>query len=318
MKVKDFKKLINRGFGEAIVFLRKNPNLIHKYYNAILFASTHNTAYDRQCEWSRENYLFEIIMLSDKKELLENEVIKALYKSSDSYSTDQLLKLCKNFAENGNDLARNAIYHKFDETLKSNDGYFGSDEIIHLDGMNGFLYIAKAVGQRIISDENYIEEDWLLDSVSKKYGKRETTRILKEESKNQKSIKAYLEAVKKYKKSKKENSFSKRQGIDEIREVIKNYKKGDGNFIFRRWGREATQDELDVIANDFINEKNQDMFIPYLNIFMIPDFPKVLNKVIEIARINDEELSLIAFRVLRKIKSKEIHDLAIELIKREM
>ncbi len=75
MKVKEFKDKLSKGLGSAIVFLKRNPEKAHKYYNAILWACCHDTRYDSLCESGRSHYLYEIMCLSNRKEQLENEVL---------------------------------------------------------------------------------------------------------------------------------------------------------------------------------------------------------------------------------------------------
>lgn len=78
MKVREFRKLIEKGLGAAVVFIRDNPKDTKRYYHSILQACIKNNAYDSQCEGSRSQYLYEIIQLRNERDLLKEQVMAVL------------------------------------------------------------------------------------------------------------------------------------------------------------------------------------------------------------------------------------------------
>lgn len=98
--INKFKNSLKRGTGEAILILKENPEL--DFSDLIINASIKNFAYDPQIEGSRENYLFELIQLSPKR----NKIIDILLKNLSDFRNDdwgvfQLFKIAKLFAKNG-------------------------------------------------------------------------------------------------------------------------------------------------------------------------------------------------------------------------
>jgi hypothetical protein len=316
MKVKEFKHYINRGLGKTIIFLKEHPKLTHKYYHAIFYACSHNTAYDPQCENSRVSYLYEIISLSNEKSLFENRIIEKLTKLQKlNWDTSQMLLLAKIFAENGNPQVRQVIYDKFLESLRGNE-YVGSTEIIELDGKEGFIFIVNAVGERIMADKDYWEDDLLIKSAYEQFGEEETKNLLIEEAKSKPAVKVYLETVNHYLET---NTNAKKQGHEsylEIKEKIANYKIGDHLFWLSIWGRKASQEEIEVAAFDLLKETNENKLIPYLALFYRRDFPFEINIIIEIAKSTNDKLASAALRILKRHQNEAIHDLAVELIKK--
>ncbi len=84
-----FKQAIKSGRGEAILLLKLNRSL--NMDESIIEACTHNLAYDPQCEGSREEYLFDILSLSQNREAIEIEIFKALSNAKEeSWGTELL------------------------------------------------------------------------------------------------------------------------------------------------------------------------------------------------------------------------------------
>lgn len=316
MKVKEYKYYLDRGLGRAVTYLQEHPQLAHKYFHAILYACTHNTAYDPQCENSRERYLYEIINLSNNRGLLEQKIIETLSKTKKfNWDTIQMISLVKIFAEDGNSCARQVIYDKFLESLQGNE-YVGSTEIMELDKEKGFIFLVNAIGERIISDQDYWEDDWLLNCAYEQFGEEETERLLIKEANSKPAIKAFLAVVNSYKESA-NNEIGKSKGIEsylEIKEKIAGYKANDYLYKFSRWGKTAGQEDLECAARDFLKENDELRLIPYLAVFYQRNFPFELNKIIEIAKSPNERLATAAFRVLKRYEDVSIHDLAVELI----
>ena len=311
MKVKEFKQDINNGFGKAIIFLKANQSITHKYFNAIFYACTHNTAYDPQCESSREKYLIEIISLSGLKDALEKKIIETLIETKKfNYDTSQMLCLAKIFAKNGNAYARQAIYNKFLQSLKGNE-YVGSNEILELDGEKGLLFIVNAVGERIIADQDYFEDDLLIKYAIEQFGEEKTMDLLNEEAQKNHPVKVYLEVINNY-QTETNNEKPLNKTYNEIKDQIS--KKIISKFQLRFWGRKATQEEIEKAGNDLLEENDHEKLISYLYIFSARDFPFKLDKILNAAKSGNEKLSSVAFRVLKRYKDVAIHDLAVEHI----
>ena len=70
---KRFRQSIMLGTGEAYLLQKKYPQL--NVVKDIVHASTHNLAYDSQCEPSRAAYLYAIICLSEYKEEIVDTIL---------------------------------------------------------------------------------------------------------------------------------------------------------------------------------------------------------------------------------------------------
>jgi hypothetical protein len=194
LHAKEFRELIIRGLGNAIICLKANtPQENRKYLKAILYACTHNTAFDPQCEESRADYLWEAIQSSGHSRLLQEQIINTVLNENDPYSVQQIIRLAKRFGISENEKAKEFVR----QALQYNENwntFIGAGEIIELDGMQGFKHVVDVIGEKIISD-NYSEDTQLLDFAKEQLGEEKVNNyLLKESSKNSK-VKAYLDST---------------------------------------------------------------------------------------------------------------------------
>jgi hypothetical protein len=117
VRVREFKDKISKGLGSAILFLKNNPDQAHRYYNAILLACCHDTRYDSQCESVRSEYLYEAISLSNRKQQLEDDLLKRLCSAKRYWDVTQLFNLAEIIYDNGNIRAREIMYSRFKDYL---------------------------------------------------------------------------------------------------------------------------------------------------------------------------------------------------------
>ncbi|WP_113675989.1 hypothetical protein [Vallitalea guaymasensis] len=77
MNKEEFRRALMYGFGSAIIFL-KNCNNCEEYLDIIFDFSIHNYAFDSQCEGSRVQYLWDLILASSNIEKLQERIMKKL------------------------------------------------------------------------------------------------------------------------------------------------------------------------------------------------------------------------------------------------
>ena len=184
---------------------------------------------------------------------------------------------------------------------------------MELDGKEGFLFIIDAIGERIIADKEYWEDDRLLRNAYEQFGEEETKNLLIKEANSKSAIKVYMETVMHNTETSFKSGYS---NYTEIKKKIAEDKIGDHLFWLSIWGKKATQNEIEVAAYDLINENDERKLIPYLALFFRRDFPYELDKIIELAKSLNDKLASAAFRVLKRYENKLIHDLAAELIEK--
>jgi hypothetical protein len=121
-----FKSAIKRGTGEAHYLIKDNPQV--DFSNDIIKAALTNFAYESQCEGSRGKYIFELIELANKKEKIRKAILEGLAtERTDTWALDQLFDLGPQFAKQGDQEARKAIYRKFNKKTIPGSEWAGQD-----------------------------------------------------------------------------------------------------------------------------------------------------------------------------------------------
>jgi hypothetical protein len=311
MNAKDFRNLINRGLGSTILFLKENQNRNRKYLKAIQYACTNNTAYDPQVEGSRAEYLWEAIQYSGYSEYLQEAVLTSLLASTQPYDIEQMLHLSRRFAENGNNSAKEIMYKTFQYNEHWNT-FIGADDLILLDGTHGLLFVADAIGKKILSD-NYYEDDWILSIAEEELGKDNVRICLTEGSRTNPNVKAYIDSVNSFVEKEAPRAKEKVKTYEEIKLQIDDINDKTNNFKYSYWGAHATEQDFLKAAQDFLVENNRNKIIKYLNIFSRKQFRLNVDKIVTLAYSKDKTIFSNAIGVLKKIRNEQVHELAISL-----
>ena len=111
MDTSEFRRAITNGLGRATLWVRDNPWRPHE--EAITNVCLHNTAYDAQCEGSRAEYAYEIVLRTDSLDHFSEIAATGLMASQEFFDTSHLFSLNRLFAQAGFARSRDALYEKF-------------------------------------------------------------------------------------------------------------------------------------------------------------------------------------------------------------
>ncbi|MFB7816421.1 hypothetical protein ACFC0X_19860 [Paenibacillus chitinolyticus] len=150
MYIQKFRYELTHGLGSIILYLKEIPALTYRHLDAIADACIRNTAYDPQCDGSREAYLWEVIQLSKASPILQERILDALGGEVNGWDLLQVYRLAKIFASHGNATAVDAMKRgfRYDEEWNC---FIGGEEIIEAEGAQGFLFVAQEIGKQIMS-----------------------------------------------------------------------------------------------------------------------------------------------------------------------
>jgi hypothetical protein len=170
--------VLGLGLGRAILFLRQHDAA--PYRDIILNACVHWTGYDQQLEGTRTNYLRDVLDATEHEQEFVKRILPALKLATDRHDATQLAFLARSFAEDGYDESRTALYEKFDRN-DAEEPFLGSDAIIRLDGLEGFLYVAERMGAAFLNDPDAVEDiHGVWWEAEEAIGQEEVRRILTE------------------------------------------------------------------------------------------------------------------------------------------
>ncbi len=265
----EFEKWLRIGLGRAVVFLRQQDGYL--YREAILYACLHDLRFDRQVEWRRGGYLYDVVQASGEPEYFRDRIIEKLFPLPDPELDDaepfQWMEFLRHFAEMGDTVARNALYSAFLQNTERQD-YRGAGELILLDGIDGFRTVMRTYIDTLEVDEDMDDiQDWiwelkgkLKEELGEKEGEQSAEEQLQRLSQQDPDIGVRLAAVTAIGAIplKTDGNRDKPLGYDEIVQMIdaeaaKMRAKGTAprNMKFRGIGqRRATPEALERFAID--------------------------------------------------------------------
>lgn len=297
-----FRSSIRRGTGEAYLLINNYPAI--NFSNEIIKACVKNFAYDGQCESSRAAYLFDLILLSNQKKI-RSKVLNALVtEQKDTWSLTQLFDLAKLFAMRGDLEAKQAIYNRFYVNPINGSDWAGYAEIIDLDGLDGLLFIANKIGKSL---ENF-PDDWQDNSIityfQQKHPDIDALAALKEVAEGNPHILLYLKNIETTENGR---VINPRISFDNIvDEVLKSKRR----FI----RKEVSDEELDLLAQRLLTEKNEKDIEKLLFIFTKFKFPLDIQLILDIAKrksTKSKKIGDLGILALRLIASDEIRAFAL-------
>lgn len=334
MNKKEFKKSMQQGLGRCVITLQSS-NSIEKYKDVVLWGCLHNLSYDTQCEGTRADYIYQLTTYFQDDDYFLMPVIEAFQKLP--YRYDWLFShfcgLLRNFAENGSDVAKDALQTKYNSLLSAllrkrrfSRYDFERDnfericlEMFSTDGIEGLLKIAADMGCLFKENPHYTGDDfdWFCSTMDYGIGEKRLKAILERESKKSENIRCFYENYLK--------SIEEAQSIIQkpIRvpssEEIENEVISSGNLSPAsrvRFSKRAENEEKIKIAEKAIAETNLNVKAGLLSVFAFPgeSFPLSHEIIIEYSKLSHERLSEVALDVLTNCQSDAVRKYAIELL----
>ncbi len=314
MYKREFDKAIEKGLGRAYLYIKNNGDELIS--DQLLHYCLINPSYDSQCEESRAEWLISLIDLSKNKNFYLSKIIQALLSCSEHNDLEQLYKLCLLLAQKGEESAIKAIYQKFN-LQEFSESYLGGEEIIQLDGLEGLLHVTAVIGKRLTEEDGYWESDTLYGMTCEAYGKTLTDEFLLKHAKENRFVKAYLDELKKNEercKPKDSRSHIERFRDDfPIDRIINDFKNIKHLSVFMRFGKYATNEEIDRIYSLLLTESDNEKLLRYLWVFRSRELPKLSESINQLAFSNDFEIQNAAISALKHSADPKIRDIAIAL-----
>jgi len=278
------------------------------YVGSIVQACVKQTAYDPQSEMERTQYLYEVIQYSGFSAAIQKQIHMHLIASEDEENAQQMLRLVKRFADDGNLESKEAIRKVF--RFSSNwNCFIGAEELICIDQIKGFQRVVGEIGKKIVEDE-YYETDFIFDYAVEELGE-DTVNQFFISYKDDQYANAYLNSVLDY-KNKDRDSGNSSEPYDVIRESIETKELNRHWTSYMHWGVKASEDDIFLAATDLLKQSKPYKLLLYLSIFQKRPFPLDIDSIISWARSTNKKISNKAFLVLRNIKSEAVYELAIE------
>jgi len=307
---------LKRGTGEAYILLKGNRNI--DFSDLIIKGAIKNYSYDNQSEGSRADYIYRLIRNSKQKDKIVKSVLtKLVAEKNDYYGLDQMCDLAVKFYKAGHLEAKTALYDRFEKNSLEDYEFCGQDQLMEIDGINGILKVAEIVGKTLFENPDDYEESWRIDYFQKRHKSIDIYSELKKASTKNEYIKAYYDSILKNKWTLPRRRKIKKFTYKLIKESIQNKRYG---LLSSKRNIELTDEEVEKLANEFLDEKDNVLKERYLRFFSSRKFPFDYKPIFKIASgKNPKKTRMVEYAVesLKYFSAKEIRQLALEKISSE-
>jgi hypothetical protein len=305
-----FRSSIRRGTGEAYLIVNEYPAV--DFSNEIIKVSIKDYSYDGQCEGSRADYLFGLVLLSKKQAKIKAAIFGALAtEHKHTWTLVQLFGLAKLFAQGGDMRAKKLIYDVFLACPIPSADWAGAHQILELDGMDGLKFVAEKFGRALEQSEDDWHDGWRIKSFQDENPAINVWHELEQEAISNRFIKIYLDNV----KQTEENNTIHKPEIeiynDAVEEVL--LIKRVRSAATKKWSRP----DLELIARRFLLEKNQAKRERLLSVFSYNKFPFDSEFILRIAQQKTKQVKKtiqLAIEALEFFESDAIREFALEKI----
>lgn len=316
MTQKQFKEALLRGQGRCIKAVELETT---KYFSIILWACSHEVAFDAQCEGSRAWFVYQLISCyQDKTPFLQKTIESfAKVKSDNGWKVLYLAELLSFWAADGESMAKEALWHKYEQLYKAlikskcpKEGLFPEREDFAM--LCQVLAEDKAALVRIVEDVGrlYRERpfydgfyfDWLFEVKAKRH-----MGLLSKLARRSENIAAYLNESLAYEKTCEEPYQNRREDRPKQGVALSMWLKN-----------KAGEDTVMQYAEAYLRLENLEERAKALDAFCRCPFPSDPMPIIEDTASECERLREAAWRALECVRHPKVREFALENIQQDV
>ncbi|GER86259.1 hypothetical protein KDW_04210 [Dictyobacter vulcani] len=327
MQIEDFQRSLQRGLGRIILYLQEHDATPYQEY--ILDACLHNNTYDPQSEGNKAQYLYEIIQLTHKESFYREAILHAMatipppiseFGDDLDWDVSQFFDFGLIFAQQGDKEARQAMYQLF--LKRATRGCeFGAYDLIDLDGLDGFLFVARHLYHIAGSPKDQLDR-WYLKTIEERFGHESVLHYIEQATTTEPLLTSFINYPREQKTTLESGDKHVIEDYEYARQLIAEWKvkssqeRQYGAYNLGRlafWGRRATDETLLLAANDLLNTTS-DNILPYLAIFRNRPFPLDYRDVLQWTRNENADIAAQALAALVPVHGPAVRALALQLI----
>ncbi|MFN8007398.1 MAG: hypothetical protein U0V70_10315 [Terriglobia bacterium] len=181
-------------------------------------------------------------------------------------------------------------------------------DLVKLDGVDALLFAAEIFPSDIADDQIW-QVGYLVHALEDREGPESARKALEQNSRESPRLARMLEVAEEDDRNYKRKVFEPpvRPEFLELKELI-----GDRNLghYLIRWGRAASTKELEKVAEDLLNETEENRIIAYLKILNSREFARPTGRLLELAQHREHWISGLAVDLLSHVKDQDVRKLA--------
>jgi hypothetical protein len=191
-----YRDWLHKGLGRAV--LAVGPQHAQALRPILLDACLHNRAFAWEAvpKDNRAAWLILILRRTGDLAWYAAKVEAALPTAGDDDDGEQLAHLAALLVLEGFESLRPAVRHTLHMHPDSRDSFwFGQEEQLLIDGLDGLVRVAEVVGARLLADDKGYESDMFIEQLSRSLGREVVLHRLEREARSGAAVRRYLEVT---------------------------------------------------------------------------------------------------------------------------
>lgn len=309
----ELRQMLHKGMGRAVLFLLSQD--LSQYREMILDACLRNYSYDRQCEESRAEYMYQLARAAGDDSFYRSRILDSLLAAPDDSDVGQLLDFAVLFAREDDETAKEAIYERLRRSV-SDPQWDGDTEAVELDGVDGLIRVLDIIGSNA-GDHPVIDIDRLVEDAVDASGAEAVSAAIRDSAATSPNVAAALAAVRlspdsvvkqvarrlKRMRAHRRNNFSEGTTWEEAKDSLK-VRAG-----YLRWSQVASDEEFVKAAEAVDASDEPDRLQWHLWAFKMRPFPLDPGILVDLVDHQDERVALSALVALQIIADEQVRDL---------
>ncbi len=283
----------------------------------LLDACLHSMRFDAQVDDSRGEWLWQLMQTVHAEDRFRSTILDAMHNFSDGWTTEQLCELGFHYATSGDEAFRARLYGIVEERPVADMPWLGEEQIVQLDGEQGFLFAARLRGKRLETQEFDWDDNNLLNVAIERLGEDRVIASL--EAATDGATQRFRDGWcwhKDRQASEKRIPHSERMRQIPISKIISNAESGELSIgVARGWGMYATERDLEIIRQRLLAASTPSVVARYLKVFSNREFLPLVSDLLEFCRHSDDEVRRRAFAALEKNADSAVRQFAIDQLR---
>jgi len=306
--IAEFNEWVQKGLGRAVVYLKAHDPT--PFRQTVLHACTHKTD-DLATGGDRTEYCLNLMLSIGDEKFFRTGIFHALTlepKNPEKFDLGQTIELAGSVAQNGDSEIKLAMYAAIERAGFSRAGHCVSD-LIKLDGIDALLFAADLLPSDI-EDDGLWQVGHLVSSLQERDGTESANEAIERASRESPRLRRMLELYEASEPKQAEKGIwpLTRPDYPELKRLIA--ERGAMGYLLA-WGRSASAEELEMAADDLIDETDPGRIFAYLKIFRDQRFPRPTNRLLELADHSEIRIARHAVGVLSQLNSPAIRSRAL-------
>lgn len=294
------EKWLRRGHGRAAVILKhENPSL---FRDALLYACTHCTTFDPQCEDARAPYLRALLDLTGEPAFYRDGLLAALDAIDKDLYWSQIFELCATFVEQGDTGLKPAMYRCFECLGYAETGLNCAEVLVRLDGLDALHTVMNTFESEPAEDRPW-QFRHLLETLQTRDGRYTLPPELDRFYNEWRAHEAQLD-------DERDRPNRPRETWETIRQSLSDRQFGRK----AAWIGSASAEEVRQAADALLQEPDHTRLSGLLRIFEWRDFPGSPAPLLALAGGSDTTIARGALTALARLKGAEIRAAAMQAI----